>query len=293
VTSAIDAPSAALASAGGEFRVGRVFGQAARVFVRNLPKLLVLAAISHVASTALQLTGIYRLFGPPTLWIMYVWLIPTLLTALVFRPFSEAAVVHAGLQFWDRGRVRLGTALARAVARFIPSVAVTVLVRVVIFTGYFAPGLASVLTSQRLLAPNLALAVLFLGLLVLPGAWLALIWSVALPACVVEGRGPFASLRRSAQLTKGHRAKVFGILLLLAPVSLVLGPLMRGLWMGAIAVRFQPLSPLTVIQGISWGLLAVNIVWEAFAACVLAAIFHQLRAAREGIDVERVTAVFD
>jgi hypothetical protein len=40
-------------------------------------------------------------------------------------------------------------------------------------------------------------------------------------------------------------------------------------------------------------LLAVNIVWETFCACVLAAIFHQLRVAREGIDVERVTAVFD
>jgi hypothetical protein len=55
---------------------------------------------------------------------------------------------------------------------------------------------------------------LFLGLMLflLPAIVMAVRWVVALPACVVEGLGPFASMRRSADLTEGHRWKIFGLL---------------------------------------------------------------------------------
>src|SRR5262249_9742953 len=52
-------------------------------------------------------------------------------------------------------------------------------------------------------------------LLIVPGIILFIRWSTALPACVVEGLGPLASMKRSAELTKGHRWKIFGMYVLI------------------------------------------------------------------------------
>jgi uncharacterized membrane protein len=58
-------------------------------------------------------------------------------------------------------------------------------------------------------------------LLIVPGVILATIWFAALPVCIVEQRGLSASLRRSRELTRGHRWKLFGLMLLLLIPSLV------------------------------------------------------------------------
>jgi len=44
---------------------------------------------------------------------------------------------------------------------------------------------------------------------------LVTMWFVATPACVVEGLGVSRSMERSAQLTRGHRWKIFGMIALL------------------------------------------------------------------------------
>ena len=41
-----------------------------------------------------------------------------------------------------------------------------------------------------------------------PGIMLMVRWFVAVPACVVERIGPSGSMKRSAELTSGHRWKV-------------------------------------------------------------------------------------
>ncbi len=46
--------------------------------------------------------------------------------------------------------------------------------------------------------------------LLVPGFILLIMWFVAIPVCVVEQRGSWASMQRSAELTKGHRWKISG-----------------------------------------------------------------------------------
>jgi hypothetical protein len=272
---------ASLAGAGGEFRVGRTFSRASQLFARNLPKLIVLGAIAQAALIILSSAGVFRLL--PTGYLsLRGWILPIVLSSLVFRPFAEAAVVQAALQYWSAGRVRLLAALAKALARLIPAVAVTLLVKLAFAVALLTPMLFRLSGLQGPITGLLPVGVVVVGLV--GAAWLGLIWSVALPACVAEQHGPIASLRRSAHLTRGHRAKIFGIFLLLLPVSYVFAQTAGGTWSS---------DPIGVMQGVAWGLLALDVIWESFAACVLATLFHQLRGAREGVDVERVKAVFD
>src|SRR3954468_18988 len=72
----------------------------------------------------------------------------------------------------------------------------------------------------------LAIAAGFIAI-VIPGIFLAVRWSVALPALLLERRGPVAALGRSWQLVKGFWWKVFGTLfvayLLVFVLSLAVG----------------------------------------------------------------------
>jgi hypothetical protein len=108
-------------------------------------------------------------------------------------------------------------------------------------------------------------------LLIVPGVLFMVMWSVAVPACVVEGIAPAASMRRSAALTKGHRWSLFLLLLFLfIAVEIGLAALDRVLAMagGGAAAAFG-----------SW---VGKALVAAFQAVLATAIYHELRAAEEG-----------
>lgn len=91
------------------------------------------------------------------------------------------------------------------------------------------PGFAeSQAAGFRLFWPMLGIAILSsLGIgvgmlfLLVPGVFLAMMWSVALPARVAEGPGVGASMHRSRTLTKGYRWPIFALYLVFAGPTLV------------------------------------------------------------------------
>jgi uncharacterized membrane protein len=99
-------------------------------------------------------------------------------------------------------------------------------------------------------------------LLIVPGIMLAIRWSVALPACVVENLGPLAAMRRSAELTKGHRWKIFGVFILILVIVLI-AAMIIGLIVAAVVG-------------------AITFATEGIIALVLA-----------GVDTDQIAAVFD
>jgi uncharacterized membrane protein len=119
-------------------------------------------------------------------------------------------------------------------------------------------------------------------LLVVPGMMVLAACYVALPACVMEGLGPFESLSRSTALTKGHRWKVFGIFVVIVVVSAVIGGLL-----GVVSMAIG--GPVAA--------MVVNFVWNAFYAAynsvAIAVMYHDLRVLKEGIDIDRIAAVFN
>jgi uncharacterized membrane protein len=125
------------------------------------------------------------------------------------------------------------------------------------------------------------LIVLGLILLIIPGLILYTMWFVGVPACVVERLGPWTSLRRSRNLTKGCRWKLFALALLLLVASL-----------GSSVIQ----SVLSALAGPIVGLTAQLIwsgIWAAFSSIVIAITYYDLRVIKEGVDIEQITAVFD
>ena len=119
-------------------------------------------------------------------------------------------------------------------------------------------------------------------LLVIPGVIVFCVYSVAIPACVMEGLGPLASLSRSAFLTRGNRWRIFGLLCLLyiggAALEQLLSFIARQI-LGALASLVVSLP--------------FNIAVSAFSAVAVGALYAQLRIAREGVDIEHIAKVFD
>jgi uncharacterized membrane protein len=115
-----------------------------------------------------------------------------------------------------------------------------------------------------------------------PGIIVYLMWFVAVPVCIVEERGPTASLGRSRELTKGSRWKLFGIVMVIAVASWLVQMIVQLVFL---AVAGKLLAALATF--LSSALIA------AYRSILGAVVYHDLRVAREGIDIDRIAAVFD
>jgi uncharacterized membrane protein len=120
-------------------------------------------------------------------------------------------------------------------------------------------------------------------LLIIPGLMLFTMWFVATPACVVERLGPFDSMARSSQLTKGHRGKVFGLFIVLTLVGAIVSSLIDFVLEDVVQS-----ATLALVGSLLW-----NGIWGAFYAIAAVVTYHDLRVVKEGTDIEQIAAVFD
>jgi hypothetical protein len=97
---------------------------------------------------------------------------------------------------------------------------------------------------------------------------------------VIEKPGIFASLDRSAKLTKGSRWQIFGLVALVTIVSGIALWVLRALF-GMVTVWSKLLS-------FGW-----QVVGTSFGAVLVAVVYHDLRMTKEGMDVDNLANVFD
>jgi hypothetical protein len=119
-------------------------------------------------------------------------------------------------------------------------------------------------------------------LLIVPGLILMTMWYVIYPSCIVERRGVFASMERSSALTKGHRWALFGTWLLLAIAGAILGAVVSAL------VGLTGNTGLVMAGSLAWSALA-----SAFGIIFTVVVYHDLRVAKEGVDIRQIAAVFE
>jgi len=185
-----------------------------------------------------------------------VWPVLVLVLVLALGTLSQAIVVHGAFQDMRGRPVMLLDALHLAFGRLLPII-----------------GLA--------ICTSLAVGIGFL-LLIVPGLILLTMWFVATPACVVEQLGVFDSMARSSALTKGHRWQIFGMMALIAIAESIGG------------AGLKAVLGLTASAGL---VIAGTLIWtglsSAFGAIFAVVTYHDLRVAKEGIDTQRIAAVFD
>jgi hypothetical protein len=247
----------------GNFEIGRVFGRTFEVIGRNLLLYLALATL---------------LIGLPTL--VFELLVPVPMAEPNFREL----ILSGGLGQW--GPLIAIAGFGGAILRYLLQ---ATLVRATIEDlGGRRPGFADCLaTGLAVVLPVIGITIvsavaIFLGFLlfIVPGIMLAVAWCVAIPAKVAEGTGVLASLGRSRTLTKGHRWKIL-FLLIIAALGL-------GFVQQVIASGFGAFG----IIAAAFASAIASAVAAAVMATLIATMYVELRAAREGTDVNTLAAVF-
>ena len=179
-----------------------------------------------------------------------------LIGMIVLGPLSQAVMLHTAFQDMSGRRISLSESMRAALGRWLPLIGLSICVGVGIFCG--------------------------LILLIIPGIVLMVMWYVANPACIVERLGVFASMGRSSGLTKGHRWSIFGMWLLIAIASGVMAAVVKGV------LGLTGSTGLVISGTLAWTALA-----SAFGAIFVVVTYHDLRVAKEGVDIRQIVAVFD
>ena len=239
-----------------DFRVGRVLGRAGTIFSQNFVIFFLVALVAAAPTVLLiQRNADVMVGGTPSAGLLLMIGIGVVL-AMVLGMISQAVMLHAAFQAMRLRPVSLGNSLKVGLARVIPILLLAIVMGVLLMLGFLA--------------------------LVVPFFILLTMWWVATPACVVERTGPWTSLKRSAALTKGHRWKVFGLILLLFVINIVVSQILE------VVVLLVGSDILSILARLLWGAL-----YGAYNAIAVVMTYHDLRVAKEGIDIEQIASVFD
>lgn len=197
---------------GGEFRIGRVLGRAARIWAGNAVPFTLIALVATLPAYLPR----FLAAGPALSNGQALRFLPLTLGTFLTGPLCSATLVVAVFQNLAGDKVRLGTAIARAFARILPLIACAFCAAIATIGGMI--------------------------LLVIPGFIVMTMLQASTQACIIERLGPIESLSRSAALTKGRRWRVFGLLLLIGLISSIAAilaiPLQKYFGMTGVIIAF-------------------------------------------------------
>lgn len=275
------------------FRAGRVLTQTLSVYFGNIVPFVMLALV--VSSP----TYIYKiLMGPkpvafqddpmaylsqagPEPYIVYV-------ANLLLGQLIAAALVYGTMQDLKREKVSLGECFSRGVALMLPvfGIAIGSLV-IMILVGLITIVPAALVVAVVAAATHSAIV----GIVVMPISFIPMIFVwimlwVTIPVAVVERRG-LKSFKRSAQLTKGFRWRIFFLLILLIALGVGISMSMRAI--GG-ALEHSSLDQFAGGVAVEWLITGFA---TALSAVVAAVSYHDLRVAKEGLDTDQIASVFD
>lgn len=257
-----------------EFRVGPVLGRGFSILFRNLASFMAIGLIVMLpmlvfglwaTSMGVQVTESGNTGPPvPETWEFGGLQLASLLLQVLLTNLVTAAVVYGAFQELKGERASFGQCLGVGLSRLLPVVGVAIVAGILVGLGFVA--------------------------FVVPGVIALVVFYVAIPSAVVENMGVGSSLGRSRALTKGYRWRVLLLLILLAICTMVFYVLVGVVLTFLFAVAFGGGEPFVAAALLEWGISA----FVACAAAVMSAVaYHDLRVAKEGIDIHQMAAVFD
>ncbi|HTP40692.1 MAG TPA: hypothetical protein VMI92_14090 [Steroidobacteraceae bacterium] len=244
--------------------IGGVLDNAIRLFRAVLPRSLPLVIGAVVAMALLGATLTYRMMNlglpgiaalrafylSPATWLSYLVILAV--TVLVYNAiFVIADAVARGAE------PSLGAALSVASKRWLPSIALSIVLMVIIGIG--------------------------LVLLVLPGIWLWGALQFSLVALLIERQGVFASLGTSFRLVKGNWWRSVTIMTVSIIIMYVL-VMVLAIAVGILTASLRlSLTGSIILQQVLSALL--NLVLLPFLPTVLLSIYYDLKLRSEGTDL--------
>ena len=255
-------------SAAPQFEMGRVLKRTFSVISDNIATFAVLSVLPSVLLAALSWgeNGFEDSNGLPTLPDLNTIVLLAVggLLYVASGVILQAAVVHGAVASLNGKHAPLAGCLATGLRNIVPLFVILLLVLLGIFGGAI--------------------------LLLVPGLMLAVMWSVVVPACVVEHTGVFGAFSRSRELTRGYRWPIFGLyvafFVLMIIISVTFGVLIG---IGTLAGSPATSQPIVEIGSSTVSTMITSIIGSTFVA----AIYYELRQIKEGIGPEALASVFD
>jgi hypothetical protein len=193
-------------------------------------------------------------------------LILTLISAIIYLlsiSTSQAATIVAVSEVHLERPVRIGSAFLRAKECLVEIVVIAIFMGIGILLGAI--------------------------LLIIPGILLALAWSLAIPAAIIETRGPWDAMRRSWGLTRGNRFRIFIVLLMVTVLSYVVSTLFQIPIIVAI-FTLRPRDPRTLPAWVSVYSLIARFVSSSLvvplSTIATSLIYYDQRVRKEGFDIQ-------
>lgn len=234
-----------------QFGFGTVISESFSVFFANLVPFCIVALILMLPLLVYNLAIGAPTGGAFTPGRLLAYVIQSILTQLL-----AATISFATFQYLRGQQVSIGECLSRGLSLILPVIGVA-----------FLAGLAVGVGTLLLIVPGIIIAVM--------------LW-VAIPVAVVERPGVIESLKRSADLTKGQRWTIFGIVIVIGIILAVVGAILSAILVVAIG-----------FTGLTISLWILNAIFGAFSATAAAVGYYFLRATKEGVDIGDIAKVFD
>ncbi len=230
------------------FQAGDVVGTTFALWIKFLIPFTILGAVLNAPLIVMQRLIVFE--GEWTGILVFLG------ASIVVGQLFTATLVFAIYSHMRGDRVGIGACISRGFSSLFPVVGVALITGLLILAGCF---------------------------LLIPGIILAMMWWVVVPAAVVEKLGVGAAMKRSAELTAGHRGAVFLAIILLVVLIGVFGGLV-----GFVIAMFGASE--TVI---SWAGDISGVIFGSLGAIAPAVGYYHLRMAKEGLETGDLAAVFD
>ncbi|HEX3479530.1 MAG TPA: hypothetical protein VHT91_31120 [Kofleriaceae bacterium] len=247
-----------------KFGVGNVLAIGFRIWLRNLVPFLLITGLFYAVPWIWAASVVH---GEPTLESLPLAAsalgIATML-AIPLNVLVSAALTYGVVMELHGRRASIGTCITTGIVRFFPALGVGLL------TWLCIAG-ASIL-------------------LVVPGLIVSCMLYVAMQASVLERPGLVGALRRSRELTRGHKWQIFGLVLLLGLISVGTNLIARSV------VSFKPQTVEEAFRNLS-NLMYVGVfqqlVFGSLGAVMASVAYYLLRLEKEGTSAAELAAIFD
>jgi len=252
-----------------EFRVGRVLSRSFSILFRNIVPFgllaLVISAPPYVYGVLFNIPDSMDIQNPEFGYAAAD--IAMTVVQLLLAYILTAALVYGTIQDLRGRGVNVGECFGRGLSMIFPVLGVAIVSLLLILLGFVA--------------------------LIIPGFIVITVLWVAVPAAVIERSG-LSALSRSAELTKGYRWRILGLLFalffIMFLVSLPLGAASGLLVYNAMSDAEGFATSMTILMAFNWVLASFT---GALSAVVYAVSYHDLRVAKEGADTDQIASVFN
>ena len=248
------------------FGVGNVLATGFRIWIKNFVPFMLITTLIYAPILIWGISSVQGEMDVPRFLsvartLQYVASLTILLNLVVSSALTYGVVMELQGQ-----RASIGACITTGIVRFFPTLGVAFLSMLCIVGACF--------------------------LLVVPGVIVFCMLYVATQASVLERPGLMGALKRSRELTKGHKLEIFGLLFLLGLLSLGLEKVCQAVALPHLGNTGFLEETMRNIPKYMYMTLAQQMVLGSLGAVMASVAYYFLRAEKEGTTADELAAVF-